>query len=107
MTGGGGGGGGAPSLVFAQFSTNLSMIQEYNISCGVQYSTLLLFPSFLASAASLSFLATISVSKKGREGGGREKEGGREGGKGSDREGKVVICLTFHFLQKLAIFSKP
>ena len=99
----GGGGGGAPSLVFAQFSTNLSMIQEYNISCGVQYSTLLLFPSFLASAASLSFLATISVSKKEREEGGKR----REGGKGSDREGKVVICLTFHFLQKLAIFSKP
>ena len=76
----GGGGGGAPSLVFAQFSTNLWMIQEYNISCGVLYSTLLLLPSFLASAASLSFLATVSVSKKGRE-------GGREGG-GREREGE-------------------
>ena len=73
------------------------------------YSTLLLFPSFLASAASLSFLATISVSKKGRKGGREEGGKGRErdGGRGSDREGEVVICLTFHFLQKLAIFSKP
>ena len=88
------------------------------------YSTLLLFPSFLASAASLSFLATVSVNKKGRE---REGEGrrekkeeggrGREGDRGrerkreggrerSDREGEVVIMSNLPFPSKTRHFRQ-